>query len=466
MKFFRLTLRCDRYGFQWRIGGVALVMILFGQLALAREPCRIRVIDSENRWPVPLVELRTTHGIRFVSDNAGVIAFDLPELMDEPVWFHIEGHGYNVPKDAFGYRGVRLTPTPGGELTVEVKRELPAKRLGRITGGGLFAESQSFGEHTEWREQSILGCDSVQNVVHRGRIHWAWGDTTLARYPLGLFQSIGATTPIWNRTDWKPPIKLRYEYITDQNGRPRNIAEMPGDGPTWLMGYASLRANDGSDRLVATYSKIKPPLTESEVGLCVWDESQKRFAATKSIWRLDSGKPKPDALPQGHSVLWEDADGIRWILFGDPLPSLRCRATFEAWFDPSSWEPLLPQTTIPSADNRQQIRPHRGSIAWNGYRKKWVTVFTQLGGETSHLGEIWYAESDSPLGPWANAIHVVTHHRYTFYNPQLHPEFVAEDSPELLFEATYTHTFSKTAEPTPRHDYNQVLYRLDLNELH
>ena len=73
--------------------------------------------------------------------------------------------------------------------------------------------------------------------------------------------------------------------------------------------------------------------------------------------------------------------------------------------------------------------------------------------------------ADHPDGPWVDAVRVVTHDRYTFYNPQLHPEFTDSDSPVLLFEATYTHTFSASQEPTPRHDYNQVLYRLDLDEL-
>ena len=35
-------------------------------------------------WPVALVELRTVHGVRFVTDSAGLVAFDLPELMGRP----------------------------------------------------------------------------------------------------------------------------------------------------------------------------------------------------------------------------------------------------------------------------------------------------------------------------------------------------------------------------------------------
>ena len=93
-----------------------------------------------------------------------------------------------------------------------------------------------------------------------------------------------------------------------------------------------------------------------------------------------------------------------------------------------------------------------------------MTVFTQFGGDSSVLGELWYAEADSPLGPWKDAVKVVTHNNYTFYNPRLHSGFTPENSPILLFEATYTATFADHAIPTPRHDYNQVLYRLDLDD--
>lgn len=46
---------------------------LLTRLALAVEPCRIEIIDKENGWPVPLVELSSTHEMRHVSDNLGLI---------------------------------------------------------------------------------------------------------------------------------------------------------------------------------------------------------------------------------------------------------------------------------------------------------------------------------------------------------------------------------------------------------
>ncbi len=441
-----------------------LVLVTTCGLVGASEPCRINVIDASNGWPVPLVELRTTHHVRFVSDNAGVIAFDLPEQMNQETWFDIEGHGYGVAKDGFGFAGVRLRPQSGKTLTVRVNRALPAKRLGRITGGGLFAESQKLGLESDWHEQGIVGTDSVLNAVHNGKHFWSWGDTILARYPLGLFHTTAATSNLNPLTSFEPPVRLRYDYIVDDNGSPRNVAELPGDGPTWLSGYASLPDKDGRNHLVATYSKIKPPLDAYECGLCVWNEERLIFDKTLVLWTKTSESASPTIRPMGHSVFWTDEHGKAWILFGDTFPALRCPANFEDWGNPKTWQPIQPQESVPSRLLNEQVKPHRGSIAWNAYRQKWVAVFTQLNGKPSLLGEIWYAESDAPTGPWKDAVKVVTHNDYTFYNPKLHPEFTAAKSPILLFEGTYTKTFSGSQQPTPRHDYNQILYRLDLDD--
>src|SRR4051812_17160853 len=102
-----------------RFKEILLTIVFCGQVEAAA-PCRIEVVDVESGWPVPLVELRTTHGLRFITDNNGVIACDAPELMNREVWFDVLGHGYEVKKDGFGYHGVRVTPAAGKTLTVQV----------------------------------------------------------------------------------------------------------------------------------------------------------------------------------------------------------------------------------------------------------------------------------------------------------------------------------------------------------
>lgn len=87
----------------------------------------------------------------------------------------------------------------------------------------------------------------------------------------------------------------------------------------------------------------------------------------------------------------------------------------------------------------------------------------QFGG-TSLLGEIWYAEADTPVGPWVYAKKIVTHSRYTFYNPTQHPFFDQGGGRRIYFEGTYTNSFTDNQDPTPRYDYNQILYRLALDD--
>jgi hypothetical protein len=425
--------------------------------------CSIEVVDKETGWPVPLVQLTTTHHLKFVSDNAGVIAFDAPELMGRETWFEVLGHGYEVPRDGFGNRGVRLTPKPGAVLKVEVDRTSIAKRLGRITGAGLFAESQKLGREKKWPESPVLGCDSVQNAIHNGRMYWAWGDTTLAHYPLGVFHMTSATTAVKPLESFEPPLKLRLNYFTDEAGRARGVAEMPGTGPTWITGYVSLPDESGKSRLVATYAKIKPPLEAYERGLCVWNDETEAFEHVRTIWTKSDAAPESPPTPAGHPFFYKD-DGKRWVVFGDPLPGLRCPATYEGWRDPATWEVLTPQESLRSASDGAEVKPNSGSIAWNPFRRRWVAVFMQTFGSPSAFGEIWYAEADDPFGHWGPAVKILSHENYTFYNPRLHPEFTADKSSILLFEGTYTHTFSDKPQITPRYDYNQILYRLDLDD--
>jgi hypothetical protein len=91
-------------------------------------------------------------------------------------------------------------------------------------------------------------------------------------------------------------------------------------------------------------------------------------------------------------------------------------------------------------------------------------VFTQKFGKPSAFGEIWFAEANSPLGPWNGAVKILSHDNYTFYNPVIQTELTPADAKFILFEGTYTAEFADHAQPTPRYNYNQVLYRLDLDD--
>jgi hypothetical protein len=117
--------------------------------------------------------------------------------------------------------------------------------------------------------------------------------------------------------------------------------------------------------------------------------------------------------------------------------------------------------TLRDVDSGKAVMSHGGSVCWNAYRRRWVMISGQKFG-TSMLGELWYAEADTPVGPWVYARKVLTHDDYTFYNPTQHPYFDQQGGRLIYFEGTYVTTFSGNKCPTPRYDYNQIMYRLDL----
>jgi hypothetical protein len=436
---------------------------LVASVSPAAQPFRIEVVDQENGWPVPMVELRSTHNVSFFTDNAGLIAIDEPDLLGREIWFHVFSDGYAMKSDGFGNAGVRIKLDSGGARRIEIERTMAAKRLGRLTGSGFFHHSAKLGAAVPEENSGVMGSDSVLLAKYRDKLFWLWGDTSVPEYPLGNFNSTAATTsPI----PWKvpqPPIAppMVFDYFKT-DGKIRGIAPIEGPGPTWLGGMISVKDTRGAEKLVATYSKIENHLDEREIGLCAFDDSKGVFVSHRRIWKKGDG-PKPSLIPKGHPTTWKDQDGVEWLLFGDPFPALKCLATFESWVEPSSWKAIQPPSP-PRDAMGTEISPHRGSICWNAHRGRWVAIFTQNFGQPSAFGEIWYAEADSPFGPWGTAVKVLTHRNHTFYNPRIQHELTAPGAQFILFEGTYTAEFADHAVPTPRYNYNQILYRLDLDD--
>jgi hypothetical protein len=107
---------------------------------------------------------------------------------------------------------------------------------------------------------------------------------------------------------------------------------------------------------------------------------------------------------------------------------------------------------------------HTGSVYWNAYRRKYVLIAIEQTFDRdspSMLGEVWYSEAKSPQGPFQKAVRILTHNKQSFYNPCQHPFFDEDKGRVIYFEGTYCNTFTNSP-ATPRYNYNQIMYRLDL----
>jgi hypothetical protein len=120
-------------------------------------------------------------------------------------------------------------------------------------------------------------------------------------------------------------------------------------------------------------------------------------------------------------------------------------------------KPAAP-THFTDVQTGENIPVHCDAIAWNEYRQRWIATLER------DPGEVWYAEADSPTGPVVYAARVAVHGKYTFYWPAPHPFFDQDRGRLVYFEGTYTSAFSGNPVITPRYDYNQIMYRVALDD--
>lgn len=474
-------------------------MLLAANMMAGDVPTRafgIHVVDEATGAGVPLVELRMVHGLSWVSDNHGWICFHEPGLMDRELALLVSGPGITYPKDGFGYACFRTRSTPGQVATLHVRQNNIATRIGRLTGQGLYRDSELLGKRVpvpSGNSIGLLGQDSVQAVEYQDKIFWLWGDTSIARYPLGNFH----TTCAWTARDADPEKGVHYQYFTqpDSPQALRPMLPLVEPGAVWMFGLLAQRDTQGRERLFAGYSRQKGLVPADEKGIAEYLPEKGRFEVVSAREKTEAWR-----MPMGHAARVVTSAGDHWY-FSAPFAHVRVRAEVvdllcaDAYemlrYDPRSakwiWQReqapttaaeekiLLEKKLMPAAMARYQIRDretgrvirmHGASIQWNTYRKCFVMIAVQAGEreDPSPLGEVWYAESDAIDGPWTTAVKVATHPAYSFYNPIHHPFFDREGGRIMYFEGTYTKEFSGQSQATPRYEYNQLLYRLDLQD--
>jgi hypothetical protein len=461
----------------------------------------VKVVDTATGRGVPLVELRAVNDAAWWTDSAGLVAFDEPGLMDTEVYLQVQSPGYEYPADGFGYRGVRLRPVRGGTATIQLKRLNVAERLYRVTGAGIYRDSVLLGRPAPTRQPllnaQVLGQDTVIATPYRGKIYWFWGDTNRVAYPLGHFGAAGATSEWPGRGGLDPAVGVDLTYFVGADGFSRPVVPEPSNAMRWILGVTTVPDETGIERLVASVAHVKElgyafawylmmfddergvftPVRRWEVhdphqsahpfrarvgtaGYCYWFPELRVRADLRSLTDLANYEAFTCVVGDGRwrgpetMVDRDPAGRVRWAwkagadhLRTDRLNLLVKQGKLRA---EESWQRLTDfETGKPLARGLE-------SVAWNEHRQRWIAFLAD------RPGEAWFAEADTPVGPWGYARRVVTHGAYNFYNLAHHSFFDQEGGRRVYFEGTYTDSFSAARARTPRYNYNQLMYRLDL----
>lgn len=494
------------------IAMAALLTLASCGAARQKDYFQISVVDDSTGRGVPLVELAALNAVRYYTDSNGVIAFQEPHLMGREVYFEVRSHGYQSPKLPDGKTdGVLLNVERGGKAVVRIRRINIAERLYRVTGEGIYRDSVLLGLPVPLREPllnaQVMGTDGASTAVYHGKLFWFFSDTNGVNN-LNLAGAV-ATSELPGKGGLDPSKGVNLNFFADDKGFAKPMMPHGAGELVWEDGPMTLPDPSGAERLLVRYDrgtglgKPKP----AERGLAVFRDDRQVFE-TIAKWDVDA------PLYPEHTPFRVRVKGKEYFYFagGPPAPAIRVRARWSDVIDPGAYEGFTPvrqgsappelvrdvhgrleyawkhNTTVLTDQQRDQLivagkmKPEEAhlaavdietgnrvslrsaSVQWNEFRRRWVMIAQQTEGKTSKLGEVWYLEADTPLGPWAFARKILTHDRYTFYEIVQHPQFDQEGGRLIYFTGTYSDFLANPPNITPRYDYNLIMYRLDLGD--
>ena len=392
----------------------------------------IRVVDEDTGRGVPLVELKFPNELKYWTDSAGVAAIDEPSVVEREVFIAIRSHGYESLKETPLGRGVNVRIEPGRILELRVHRTMIAERLYRLTGEGIYRDSEMAGFPVAMERPMVnalvLGQDTVSATVYKGKIFWIWGDTIGPAY--WNFSVSAATSDLGD----DPDVAVNYNYFTDPIGRVKRMLPLPSKGLVWIEGLIPMMDPNGEERLIAIYTRQDGLKFPDECGLALFDDRTQVFQPWVQL-------PCRDQHISSHPF---QHDGY-WYLY----PWLRVPDDWNAIQDSSQWEAR--DVLLPSNDARPSC------VVWNEYRQRWILLLEDT-------GDVYYSEATQPEGPYGRAVKIIHHDQYNFYNVATHTFSNKEGGRIIYVEGTYTDSFSGAMEKTPRYNYNQVMYRLRLDD--
>ncbi len=479
----------------------------------------VTVVDDRTNRGVPLIRLTAVDQTSYFTDSNGIAFVDDSILIGREVFLTVTGDGYEFQADGMGYHGTAIELKPGGTRTLKIHRKNIAERLYRLTGAGIYRDTILAGQKSPIEQPlmnaDVVGQDSCQAIVYKGKIRWFFGDTAWLKHPLGQFGTSGAVSDLPGRGGLDPAVGVNLKYFVGANGFSRRMLPRYDKGAGWLDSLITLKDESGHERMLAKADNVPGLGKPFSTWWLTYNDEKDVF---EPLARVPDDAPLG---PRGQAFVAAD-HGASYIYFPLPFPNVRVVADYQKLQNPSEYEAytcLKPGETFDAArrkdwanvqldrdpdgrliwdwkkntsaidtgqlvelikagkmkvedspftprdvETKQQIDLHTGSVYFNAYRKKWVMIGQQAYGKPSPGGEIWFSEADEPSGPWRWARRILTHDHFTFYNPVQHPFFDQDGGRVIYFEGTYSMTFSGRDDATPLYDYNQIMYRLDLSD--
>jgi hypothetical protein len=443
----------------------------------------LQVIDEADGRGIPMATVRLGDGSVSVTDSAGWVHLAEPGLAGHRVRLQITAPGYTLPENDRGQPDVAVDLTPQGEGEVKLIRLDIARRIYRVTGSGIYRDSELLGKDVPLplRNQAVglLSATGVQRAQLGNQVLWLWRDTRLAHESTAAVLVRGAFSDLPGAGGLDPTQGIHFSFLTGAKDGLKSLLQ--GDEPSaaWIEGLTAVEDQDGRPVLAAHYVLEATKAHPREHGIAIWT-ADKRFERVVVL-----GEEYLWQFPAGQAVTVEDEE-VRRCYFANPFCNVRCPATLEAIRNPAAYEALtrppgdnrdpIWQQTLPPMTQREestwiaegrvttplgQVEDHatgkavpiaHASIHWNAYHRCYAMIASSID------GDLWLSTSARPIGPWKKAVRVVQAMSGRCTEPVQHPFMSQEGGRIIWFESALVDTGAA------RYEQNQVMHRLDMDD--
>jgi len=476
----------------------------------------IHVVDYDTGRGIPMVEVRAGGRAHHTDSNGLLAYYDASRMLQGTVSCDEQEHvltKFIYASPGYETRAATHRVCHGGSTTIALKRLDVAQRLYRLTGAGIYRDSVILGfedssdpyDAAPIREpvlnSGLVGVDTASAIVFGGKIFWTFGDAKRIGGRLGNLRGTGAISELDGSS---PDLGVDLTYLASANSdfvRPMVPAWAGYPGLAWPVGLTVV--DDGAgESLFATIAFVRAGIgalgrysgghfvPESELsaaplrpagttfriqhadGDFVYRQSLIRHRATRSallepaVYEVFTPLCHAEASPVcGTDGVERDLDGTpmyRWRAGGAPVTSDHVEAGL-----------LEPDEVIfgklrgirPKSDGwRVGFDVNQG--AYNEFRGRFIRMVPAVQTKPEGISlAIYYAEADTPMGPWVHARRVLTVPQ-TMYTVS-HLQFFDREDGRIFFVGTHSNSFgfgSLDPPPIPRYEYNQLMHALDLDD--